>query len=101
MVDNPIDPAGVDRLADAIAARGLPVTNRHDVTGTTCKSAGCSSALGSDEITLLKFPSTGRAELYAGSQGAFQVIDLVMTVSDRVPADQKTRYRQALQAIIR
>ena len=101
-VDNPVDPAQLNQVLDRIAATGLPVTGRHDATAARCPAAGCSSAVESDQVILMQFPSTGRAQLYAGAHpGDFQVVDLVLTFPAGTDAAQNERYTQALQGEMR
>ena len=101
-VDNPVDPAQLNQVLDRIAATGLPVTGRHDATAARCPEAGCSSAVASDPVVLLQFPTSGRAQLYAGAHpGDFQVVDIVMTFPEGTDAAQNARYKDALQGEMR
>ncbi|GAC47089.1 hypothetical protein [Gordonia aichiensis] len=101
-VDNPVDPAELDQLLDRIAGTGLPVTNRHDATQTLCPSAGCTVAVEADQVILMKFPTTGRAELYNGAHpGNYQVVDIVMSFPSGTDPAQNQRYTTALQGMIR
>lgn len=101
-VDNTIDPMSLDRVLDEVAAQDLPVTGRRDVTGDVCPKAGCTSAMAADELTVLHFSTTGRAEIYRGAHPeSFQVLDVVVTFPDTSSAEQRDQYSDAVQVALR
>ena len=55
-----------------------------------------------DELTVLHFPTTGRAEIYRGSHPeSFQVLDVVVTFPDTSSAGQREQYSEAVQVALR
>lgn len=102
MVDNTVDPMSLDRVLDGVVAQNLSVTARRDVTGDVCPTAGCTTAEAADELTVLHFPTTGRAEIYRGSHPeSFQVLDVVVTFPDTSSAGQRKQYSEAVQVALR
>lgn len=98
---NQVDPATLDQLADAIAEAGRPVTGRTDATAQLCPDAGCTLALTTDQFTLMKFPTTGRAELWAGEHlDAFQLLDIAMSFPANTPQEQQESYETALHSAL-
>ncbi|WP_264001172.1 hypothetical protein, partial [Mycolicibacterium gadium] len=57
----------VAEVLNALTKAKLPALNPHDVTASACPTAGCLEATDTDTVSILKFPSTGRAELYAAA----------------------------------
>ncbi|MAU82223.1 hypothetical protein VX037_00035 [Gordonia sp. Z-3] len=102
LIDNPIDPLSLDTVLDGVDAQDLPVTARHDVTDEVCPTAGCASAMAADELTVLHFPTTGRAEIYLGKHpDSFQVLDIVVTFPDSISPQQREEYSQAVKVAVR
>ncbi|MYR08688.1 hypothetical protein GTV32_21305 [Gordonia sp. SID5947] len=102
VVDNPIDPGSLTQVADAVRDQHLELTGEKDVTAQVCPSAGCSAATQFDQATFMKFPTTGRATGYAGGQdGAYQVLDLVVTFPETMPPDTRTQYQNAVRIAVR
>ncbi len=101
-VNNSIDPATINRIADSVRNRGLTLTGERDVAAQVCAAAGCSDAYEFDQLTILKFPTTGKAELYNGSvDGAYQVLDLVVTFPPNGSAqDLRERYEEAIRQAV-
>ncbi|WLP92067.1 hypothetical protein [Gordonia sp. NB41Y] len=98
---NQVDPVTLDQLADAIAEAGRPVTGRKDATTQLCPEAGCTLALTTDQFTLMKFPTTGRAELWAGENlDAFQLLDITMSFPANTPQEQQESYETALHTAL-
>ena len=88
-------------VLDAIAKAKLPAVNAHDATDALCPEAGCVEARATDTVSILKFPSTGRAELYAGSMPSMvQVQDVVLIFDKAVSDAQKAAYAQVLKKAI-
>lgn len=85
------------QVVSAIAKAGLPALNPHDVTGEACQQARCSQAMATDTVTVLKFPTTGSAQRYAGSiTNAYQIEDLVLVFAPTVTADLKRDYEKVV-----
>ncbi|GAY17741.1 hypothetical protein [Mycobacterium sp. shizuoka-1] len=92
----------VDAVMDGIAKANLPALNAHDVTAATCPEAGCLQATATDTVTILKFPSTGRAELYAAAvPDMLQVEDFVMVFAPTLTIEQKAAYGQVVTNAMR
>ncbi|GAB91577.1 hypothetical protein [Gordonia rhizosphera] len=101
-VNNSIEPGTLDQIAAAVAGQNLALTGRRDATGELCGSTGCSAAVAFDQLTLLKFPSTGRAQIYAGKQEqSYQVLDLVIVFPDTMSAEERTKYSEAIRIAVR
>ena len=61
----------------SIARNGLPVPNPRDVTNAECPEIGCIEKVDTDTVSIMKFPSSGRAEIYAAStHNVFQIVDV-------------------------
>lgn len=85
-------------LLEAITKAKLPAVNAHDSTDTMCPDAGCVEARATDTVSILKFPSTGRAELYASAIPAMiQVEDIVLVFGKTVNEAQKAAYGQVVK----
>ena len=88
-----LNDVSVAHVLDAINRAKLPVVNVRDSTSSRCPEAGCVEATDTDTISILKFPSTGRAELYAAAvPDMLQVEDLVVVFAPTLTAEQKTAY---------
>jgi hypothetical protein len=88
-------------LLDAITKAKLPAVNAHDATDAMCPDAGCVEARATDTVSILKFPSTGRAELYASSMPAMmQVEDIVLVFDKSVNDAQRAAYGQVVKKAI-
>lgn len=103
-------PGGAVRLntttvAEIVASftdAGLAVPNAHDVGPQKCPQIGCIDAVDTDTVSIMKFPSTGKAELYAGSiPNMFQVEDVVLVFSSAVSPEARRAYEQAAKHAIR
>ena len=85
--------ASASQLMDAIIKAGLPAPNLRDVTALKCPKLHCIQALDTDTVSVLKFPATGPAQLYAGAiANVYQVEDVVLTFAPTVTAEQKQQY---------
>jgi hypothetical protein len=88
-------------VLDAITKAKLPAVNDHDATDALCPEAGCVEARATDTVSILKFPSTGRAELYASAMPAMmQVEDIVLVFDNTVSDPQKTAYGQVVKKAV-
>ncbi|GFG73280.1 hypothetical protein [Mycobacterium botniense] len=91
--------------ADLLAAfthAGLAVPNAHDVGPQKCPRIGCVDAVDTDTVSILKFPSTGEAELYAASvPRMFQIEDVVLVFSAAVSPGATQAYEQVAKRTIR
>lgn len=96
-----MNPYGVDTLVSTIDRAGLQVPNPRRVGEQKCPRIGCVEAMESDTISIMKFPNTGRAQLYAGStHGVLQVLDIVVTFSPGVTVEQRRSYEAAIMDTI-
>ena len=88
-------------LLDAITKAKLPAVNARDATDALCPEAGCVEARATDTVSILKFPSTGRAELYASSMPAMmQVEDIVLVFDKSVNDAQKAAYGRVVKKAV-
>ncbi len=88
----------VATVLDAMAKAKLPVLNARDTTSSRCPEAGCVQATDTDAVSILKFPSTGRAELYAAAvRDMLQVEDIVVVYAPTVSDEQKAAYGQVVK----
>ena len=89
-------------LVAAFTAAGLAVRNAHDVGPQKCPHIGCIDAVDTDTVSIMKFPSTGKAELYAASiPSMFQAEDVVLVFSSAVSPEARRGYEQVAQHTIR
>jgi hypothetical protein len=85
------------QLMDAIVKAGLPAPNRRDTTAVKCPKLHCVQSIDSDTVSVLKFPGTGPAQLYAAAiSNVYQVEDVVLTFAPTVTAAQKQDYERAV-----
>lgn len=100
-VNNAVDPFSLDAILDHVEKQGLPVTGAKDTTDQTCATAKCDKAVTADQLTIARFASTGRAEVYAGTQEhMFQVLDIVVTFpADTSPAARE-QYSEAVKSAL-
>jgi hypothetical protein len=85
----------VGELVAAFTHAGLAVSNAHDVGPQKCPQIGCIDAVDTDTVSIMKFPSTGKAELYAASiPSMFQLEDVVLVFSSAVSPEAKRAYEQ-------
>jgi hypothetical protein len=88
-------------VLDAITKAKLPAVNAHDATDALCPEAGCVEARATDTVSILKFPSTGRAELYASAMPAMMQVEDIVLVFDKTVSDaQKTAYGQVVKRAV-
>jgi len=92
----------VGELVAAFTDAGLAVPNAHDVGPQKCPQIGCTDAVDTDTVSIMKFPSTGKAELYAASIPLmFQVEDVVLVFSSAVSPEARRGYEQVANHTIR
>ena len=85
------------QLVDSIVKAGLPAANQHDVTSVKCPKLQCLQAIDTDTVSVLKFPGTGKAELYAAAiSNVYQVEDVVLTFAPTVTGDLKQQYESVV-----
>ncbi len=85
----------VGELVVAFTDAGLAVPNAHDVGPQKCPQIGCIDAVDTDTVSIMKFPSTGKAELYAASiPRMFLVEDVVVVFSSAVSPEARRAYEQ-------
>jgi len=91
----------VTEVLDAIAKADLPAANPRDVTASKCPKLRCLQAVDTDTVSVLKFPATGPAEIYAGeTSDTYHVEDVVVVFTPAVTADQKSAYEQVVKNAI-
>ena len=91
----------VGELVAAFTDAGLAVPNAHDVGPQKCPQIGCIDAVDTDTVSIMKFPSTGKAELYAASiPRMFQVEDVVVVFSSAVSPEARRAYEQVAKHAI-
>jgi hypothetical protein len=74
--------------------------NPRDVT-QRCPEIGCANKVETDTVGIIKFPTPGNAQLYAGSiQHAFQIEDVVMTFTSLVPTNGQLADEEAVKRAI-
>jgi hypothetical protein len=96
-----LNPSTIADLLAAIANAGLAAPNPRDVTQRDCADIGCMTKIDTDTVSIIKFPTTGRAELYAGStHHVFLIEDVVMTFAESVPTDQRLAYERAVKRAV-
>jgi hypothetical protein len=84
-------------LITAIQRNGLPAPNPRNVTTSDCPGIGCVEKIDTDTVSVIKFSTTGKAELYAGStQHRFQIADVVVTFGPTVSPSQQQQYEQVV-----
>lgn len=92
----------VGELVAAFTDAGLAVSNAHDVGPQKCPQIGCIDAVDTDTVSIVKFPSTGKAELYAASiPRMFQAEDVVLVFSSAVSPEARRAYEQVAKHTIR
>ncbi|MBV9088360.1 MAG: hypothetical protein JO044_00405 [Mycobacteriaceae bacterium] len=84
-------------LIAAIEGSGLPAPNARNGTTSECPAVGCTDKVDTDTVSIMKFPTTGKAELYAGAtQHCFQIADVVLTFAPTVSPNQQRQYEQVV-----
>jgi len=97
-----LNTTSVGDLIAAFSHAGLAVPNAHDVGPQKCPQIGCIDAVDTDTVSIMKFPSTGKAELYAASiPRMFQVEDVVLMFSSAVSPEARRGYEQVAKHTIR
>lgn len=97
-----LNDVSVAAVLAAITNAKLPALNARDTTSIRCPEAGCVQATDTDTVSILKFPSTGRAELYAAAvPNMLQVEDIVITFAPTVSPEQKAAYGRAVNNAVR
>ncbi|BBY62757.1 hypothetical protein MHEL_10000 [Mycolicibacterium helvum] len=93
-----LNDVSVAAVLGAITKANLPASNPRDTTASTCPEAGCLQATDTDTVSILKFPSTGRAELYAAAvPNMLQVEDIVVVFAPTLTSEQKAAYGQVIK----
>jgi len=96
-----LNSVSVTEVLNAIDEAHLPALNPHDATAALCPTAGCTEARATDTVSILKFPSTGRAELYAATiPDMVQVEDIVLVFAAAVGDPQKQAYSRVAKRAI-
>jgi hypothetical protein len=96
-----LNPSTVDDLLASIANAGLAVPNPRDVTARDCPDIGCTTKVETDTVSIIRFPSPGQAQVYAGSRHqVFQIADVVMIFSPSVPPSRQVEYQRVVKRAI-
>lgn len=102
----PSTPVGPPMLNDvsvadvlgAITKAKLPAVNPRDATASKCPAAGCVQATDTDTVSILKFPNTGRAEVYAAAMpDMLQAEDIVVIFAPTLTDEQKSAYGRVVK----
>jgi hypothetical protein len=100
-ISDSLNPLTVDDILASIGKAGLAVPNPRDVTQRDCPEIGCANKVETDTVSIIKFPTPGKAQLYAGStQHVFQIEDVVMTFTSLVPTSAQRAYGEAVKRAI-
>ncbi len=96
-----LNTATVPELVASFSKAGLPVPNAHDVTPAKCPEIGCTDAVDSDTVSVIKFGNTGAAERFAGTTpDVYQIEDVVLVFTSTVPDDHKAAYEQIARTAV-
>jgi hypothetical protein len=96
-----LNPLTAGQLLTSMTNAGLAVPNPRDVTQRDCPAMGCTNKVETDTVSVIKFPSSGKAQLYAGSvHQVFQIADIVLTFAPSVPTTQRIAYENAVKRAI-
>ncbi|MGY4711222.1 hypothetical protein ACXDF8_16935 [Mycolicibacterium sp. CBM1] len=96
-----LNDVSVAAVLDAIGKAKLPAANPRDATASKCPTAGCVQATDTDTVSILKFPSTGRAELYAATMpDMLQAEDVVVIFAPTLTDEQRAAYRRAVKSVV-
>jgi hypothetical protein len=88
-------------LVAAFTKARLPVPNSHDVAQSRCPQIGCTDAIDSDTVTIIKFSSTGAAERFASTTpDMYQIEDVVLVFTQAVPADKRAAYENIARSAV-
>ena len=89
-ISNRLNPLTIKDILVAIGKAGLAAPNPRDVTQRDCAEIGCANKVETDTVSIIKFPTPGNAQQYAGStEHAFQIEDVVMTFTSLVPTNEQ------------
>jgi hypothetical protein len=100
-ISGSLNPLTAHDILASIGKAGLAVPNPRDVTQSDCPEIGCTDKVETDTLSIIKFPTPGRAQLYAGStHHVFQIEDVVITFSSLVPTSQQLAYEEAVKRAI-
>jgi hypothetical protein len=100
-INHGLNPLTVEDILATIGKAGLAVPNPRDVTQRDCPEIGCANKVETDTVSIIKFPTPGNAQLYAGSiQHAFQIEDVVMTFTSLVPTNEQLADEEAVKRAI-
>ncbi len=87
----------VARLVEDLTRAGLSMEGAHDVTQLKCAKLQCIQAIDAQNLSILKFPTTGRGERYEGSiSNAYQIEDVVLVFAPALGTDQKAAYERVV-----
>jgi hypothetical protein len=96
-----LNPLTAGELLASMTNAGLAAPNPRDVTQRDCPALGCANKVETDTVSVIKFPSSGKAQLYAGSvHQVFQIADIVLTFAPSVPVTQRIEYEAAIERAI-
>jgi hypothetical protein len=100
-ISNRLNPLTIKDILVSIGKAGLAVPNPRDVTQRDCPEIGCANKVETDTVSIIKFPTPGKAQLYAGSTGhAFQIEDVVMTFTSLVRTNEQLAYEEAVKRAV-
>jgi hypothetical protein len=88
-------------VVDAVQQRAKVDLRAADTTAADCPAIGCTQAVTTDQFRVLAFPTTGRAERYAGENGARQIEALAVTFPPSVDQSAQDRWWSEITAVVR
>lgn len=87
-------------IIGSIAKAGFAAPDPRDATARDCADIGCDQSIVTDTVSVMSFPTTGRAELYAAPRGLYQVGTVVVSFASTVPESEQSRYRTEIQKLV-
>jgi hypothetical protein len=88
-------------VVDAVAQRTGVDLHPVDTTAADCPTIGCTQAVTTDRFRVLAFPTTGRAERFAGDNGARQIEALAVTFPASSSPQDQDRWWGDITAVVR
>jgi hypothetical protein len=88
-------------ILDAITKAGFAAPDPRDATARDCGDIGCTQSIVTGTVSVISFPSTSRAELYAIPRGLDQVGTVVVSFASTVPTSEQSRYWLEIQHLAR
>jgi len=91
-----LNSATAAHLVHEFGTAGLAVANPHDRTAQKCPDIKCVEAVDTDELTVVKFSTTGAAEEYAATMsGTYHAENFVLQFKN-VPVERRAAYEKVV-----